>query len=84
MLSAEITAAPLPGIAGSSSSVMGERPLAMAESGYDPAATLPQRIVKQILALEFVEKAELLPDAWTDENTVPDSGQSHCRARRPL
>ena len=55
----------------------------MAESGYDPAATLPQRVVKWILVLEFVETAELLEDAWTDENTVPDSGQSHRWARRP-
>ena len=83
MLLAKITAAPLPGISGSSASVMGERSLVMAESGYDPAATLPQRVVKRILALEFVEMAELLPDAWTDENTVPDSGQLHRRARHP-
>ena len=61
----------------------GDWPLAMAESGYDLAATLQQRKAERILLLEFVEMAELLPDAWTDENMVLESGQSHNWACHP-
>ena len=31
---------------------------------YNPTAVLPQRVVKKILNLEFVEMAELTTDAW--------------------
>ena len=34
---------------------------------YNPAAALPQKMVKKILDLEFVEIAELTNDAWQDD-----------------
>ena len=34
---------------------------------YNPTAVLPQRVVKKILDLEFVEMAELTTDAWQDD-----------------
>ena len=33
---------------------------------YHPTAALPQRVIKKILELEFVEMAELTNDAWQD------------------
>ena len=50
-------------------------------SGYDPKAALPPKLVKRILALEYVEMAELLPDAWPEENT--ETGPQHRRTRHP-
>ena len=41
---------------------------------------LPQKIVKRILNLEFVEMHELLPDAWRAEEA---SKESCCRVSRP-
>lgn len=41
---------------------------------YNPAATLPSRIVKRILDLEFVEMAELKGDIWCDEPAQSDTG----------
>ena len=52
-------------------------------SGYDPVAALPPKLVKRILNLEFVEMADLLPEAWPEESAAADAGHQHRRARRP-
>ena len=41
---------------------------------YNPAASLPPKIVKRILGLEFVEMAELKADIWVEEPPAGDSG----------
>ena len=50
--------------------------------GFDPTAALPPKLVKRIRNLEFIEMAELLLEAWPDENLSADPGQPHRRARR--
>jgi hypothetical protein len=47
---------------------------------YNPAASLPPKVVKKILDLEFVEMAELKADIWVDEPPASDVGHL---ARRP-
>ena len=39
-----------------------------APASFDPIAGLPARLVKQILEFEFVEMADMLPDAWQEES----------------
>ena len=46
----------------------GQAPPLCTPSGYDPIAALPPKLVKRILSLEYVEMAELLPEAWPEEN----------------
>ena len=36
---------------------------------YNPAAALPPKVVKKILALEFVEMAELRADIWPEDSS---------------
>ena len=48
---------------------------------YNPAAALPPKVVKRVLALEFVEMSELRADIWPDEPPATDGG--HPTARRP-
>ena len=48
---------------------------------YNPAAALPQRMVKKILDLEFVEMAELTNDAWQD-NLPSEPPNLTCRPTR--
>ena len=50
---------------------------------YDPIAVLPPKLVKRIIALKLVEMAELLPDAWPDENLLPGEDPTQCRTHRP-
>ena len=50
-------------------------------SGYDLVAALPSKLVKCILSLEFVEMAELLPEARPEESAAADTGHQHCRTR---
>ena len=48
-------------------------------------ATLPPKLVKRIQNLEFIEMAELLPEAWPDENLSSNLDQPHrCPRRSPV
>ena len=51
---------------------------------YNPAAVLLPKLVKQILALEFIEMSELRVDIWPDD-TSPQEGtsQSHHQPAKP-
>ena len=67
-----------PGVPGTSVST----PLAVPGSRYDPTAALPPKLVTRILNLEFIEMAELIPDAWhEDAHASPDRGEA--QRRRP-
>ena len=48
---------------------------------YNPAAALPPRVVKRILALEFTEMSELRADIWPDDNV---SSEEAATSRRRL
>ena len=48
---------------------------------YNPAAALPPRVVKRILALEFTEMSELRADIWPDDN---GSSEEAATSRRRL
>ena len=50
---------------------------------YNPAATLPPKIVRKIIALEFVEMAELRADIWPDESVTPEPSHPPRRPGRP-
>ena len=50
---------------------------------YNPAATLPPRVVKKILQLEFVEMSELRADIWPDEAATPETTQLGRRPGKP-
>ena len=51
---------------------------------YNLAAALPPRVVKRILALEFVEMSELRADIWPDEASQHEgTGQSRCQPAKP-
>ena len=50
---------------------------------YNPAASLPPKVVKKVLGLEFVEMAELKADVWVDEPSTADANPDH-RASKPL
>eukprot|EP00731_Ephydatia_muelleri_P038276 Em0703g1a len=55
--------------------------------GYDPIAGLPARPVKRILKFEFVEMADMLPDAWQEESQSGTDGNPMVRRlvrRAPL
>ena len=41
---------------------------------YNPAASLPPKVVKKVLDLEFVEMTELRADIWVDEPQAPEVG----------
>ena len=49
---------------------------------YNPTAVLPQRVVKKILDLEFVEMAELTTDAWQDDLSSEPPNLPHRPTRR--
>ena len=70
------------GTSGTSRATAAEHlPLISPTPGYDPTVELLPKLV-QILNLEFVETLDLLPDAWQDQNILPEPGQSHYRTRR--
>ena len=48
---------------------------------YNPAAPLPPKVVRRILALEFIEMAELRADIWPDE---PGPHEGASQSRRPM
>ena len=53
-------------------------------SKFDPATALPSKLVRRILDLEFIEMAELLPDAWIeDPREFQDTVGRRHRSRRP-
>ena len=39
---------------------------------YNPAASLPPKVVKRVLELEFIEMAELKADIWVDEPSATE------------
>ena len=45
---------------------------------------MPQKLIKKILACEFVEMSELLPDSWRVDDTAKDSCCRSVRPRRVL
>ena len=47
---------------------------------FDPVAGLPARLVKRILEFEFVEMADMLPDAWQEESQT--GADTHPLSRR--
>jgi hypothetical protein len=49
---------------------------------YNPAASLPPKVAKKVLGLEFVEMAELKADVWVDEPSTADANPDH-RASKP-
>ncbi|KAL5479294.1 hypothetical protein EMCRGX_G022797 [Ephydatia muelleri] len=54
---------------------------------FDPIAGLPARLVKRILEFEFVEMADMLPDAWQEESQSGTDGNPMVRRlvrRAPL
>ena len=66
----------------SSSPVLSASP--HAAGPYNPAAALPQRVVKRILALEFVEILELRANIWPDDaNQQEGTGQSRHQPAKP-
>lgn len=50
---------------------------------YNPAASLSPRIVKKILALEFVEMDELRGDIWSDDSPMADPQANPRRSTKP-
>lgn len=51
---------------------------------YNPAATIPPKVVKKILSLEFVEMAELRADIWPEDSATTDSANTPRRPRKPV
>ena len=51
---------------------------------YNPAATLPPKVVRKILALEFVEMSELRGDIWPDDSTNDTSATSRRTSKPPV
>ena len=51
---------------------------------YNPASTLPPKVVKRILALEFVEMSELRGDIWSEDATASDHNVTPRRSAKPL
>ena len=49
---------------------------------YNPAAVLPSKLVRRILALEFIEMSEFRADIWPDD-TSPQEGTSQVRRQPP-
>ena len=47
---------------------------------FDPVAGLPARLVKRILEFEFVEIADMLPDAWQEDSQT--GADTHPLSRR--
>ena len=54
--------------------------LVQSRSRYDPAAALPQKLVKRTLKLEFVEMSELIPDTWHEDGHTA-RGRTHLAGR---
>ena len=50
---------------------------------YNPASTLPPKVVKRILALEFVEMSELRGDIWPKDSTASDPHVTPRRSAKP-
>ena len=50
---------------------------------FNPAAALPPKVVRKILAQEFVEMSELRADVWPEDPTPADTQNTSRRAGRP-
>ena len=50
---------------------------------YNPAATLPPKVVKKLLSLEFVEMAELRADIWPEDPTPAEANNAPRRPGKP-
>ena len=50
---------------------------------YNAAAVLPLKVVKKILALEYVEMSELRADVWPEDSTPADTQGPNRRPGRP-
>ena len=51
---------------------------------YNPAASLPPKVVKRLLNLEFIEMADLRGDIWPDDATVESSTAPRRMAKPPI
>ena len=60
--------------------LMSEAILGPPKVGYDPTVVLSPWIVRCNLNLEYIEKGELLPDTWQDDNSLAEPGQASRRA----
>ena len=49
---------------------------------YNPAASLPPKVVKKTLALEFVEMAELRGDVWFENSVTIEPNNPICHSNR--
>ena len=76
-----IVAAPLSGPQGQPPAVVAAQ--LHAPGPYNPAAALPPKVVKKILALEFVEMSELRADVWPEDPTPADTASTPRRPGRP-
>ena len=62
-------------------------PAISVQLSFDPVATLPARLVKRILDLDFVEMSDMLPDAWQEDSnpgTDPLSSSRRVVRRAPI
>ena len=50
---------------------------------YNAAAALPQKVVKRILSLEFVEMSELRADVWPEDPSPSETPNAPRRSGRP-
>ena len=50
---------------------------------FNPSANAPPKVVKKLLALEFVEMGELRVDIWPEEPVSSDTGGAHRRPSKP-
>ena len=50
---------------------------------YNPAAALPPKVAKKVLALEFVEMSELRADIWPDDTVPTESSPGPRRPSKP-
>ena len=50
---------------------------------YNPAATLPPRVVQKLLSLEFVEMAELRADIWPEDPSPAETANPQRRPGKP-
>lgn len=50
---------------------------------YNPAATLPPRVVQKLLSLEFVEMAELRADIWPEDPPPAETANPQRRPEKP-
>ena len=51
---------------------------------FNPAASLPPKVVKKVLGLEFVEMSELKADVWIDEPSTAEANPIGRASKPPV